>query len=500
MSTRLVAHSRLALREAHAAGLLDDGAYAEAVVLMDELGVVDGAPIVVDGDGWVAVVQGWLDRMPRRYAASTRRRYAQHALRLFEHLRDQGLTFADVDAELLEGWAQRRQRGRSGSSWTQEEHALMGLFDWLASPDNPDRLFEVSPWPLWRAGTRVTSRLAARPPSLSRRVRMLDDVEWCWFRNVGLAARAAGPDTLPPRHPERDVVFGDLLVTTGLRLNEARLLLIDEIPQPDARQRRQPWPNTMLFAGGARAKTRGGWVPFVPEVGDRIWDWWESPARQAIVEAAQPTLRRRRDAGLLFVVEETVADRGRLTFSGRWLGAEVCWTADMLPAEPAAAAVRLQDARVVPLTIWQTDANGGQPMSGSAWRQLFAEATVRVADTGGHPLGDDVLRWRRQPDGSSRPVGGISPHMLRHTAAVNWLVDLTLESRRRAGGRQPVRHHNLPSAGPFDPMFYVRTWLRHVTVDTTLQYQTWVHRQDWPEHRQLGAGVAALVTDQEPAP
>ena len=90
--------------------------------------------------------------------------------------------------------------------------------------------------------------------------------------------------------------------------------------------------------------------------------------------------------------------------------------------------------------------------------------------------------------------------MLRHTAAVNWLVDLTLESRRRTGVRKPVRHRNLPSAGPFDPMFFVRTWLRHVTVDTTLQCQTWVHRQDWPADRQLGGGVAALVTDQEPAP
>lgn len=497
MSTRLVAHSRLALREARGAGLLDDDMYAEADALMDELGVVDGAPVVMDGDGWVVELQGWLDRMPRRYAASTRRRYAQHALRLFTHLQDRGLTFADVDAELLASWAQHRQSGRSGSSWTQEEQALMGLFGWLASPDNPDRVFEVSPWPLWRSGARVTSRLAARPSSLSRRVRMLDDVEWGWFRNVGLAGGAAGA-ALAPRFPQRDVALGDLLVTTGLRLNEARLLLIDEIPQPGSRQRQQSWPNTMLFAGGARAKTRGGWVPFVPEVGDRIWDWWESPARQAMVRAAQPTLCHRLNAGLLFVVEETVADRGRLTFGGRWLGREVWWTADTMPWQPAAAAVRVEAGRVVPLTIWQTDVNGGQPMSASALRALFAEATVRVTGCDGHPLGDDLLRARRQPDGGSRVVGGVSPHMLRHTAAVNWLVELTLESRRRAGQLQPVRHHNLPSAGPFDPMFYVRTWLRHVTVDTTLQYQTWVHRQDWPADRRLGAGVAALVADREP--
>ena len=499
MTVRLVSHSRLALREAHAAGLLDDVTYTDASGLMDELGVVDGAPIAVDGDEWVTDIQGWLDRMPRRYAASTRCRYARHALRLQEHLTSNGLEFADVDAELLEGWAQTRQRGRSGNSWAQEELALIGLFHWLASPDNPHRRFETSPWPLWRSGSRVTSKLAARPPSLSRKVRMLDDVEWPWFRNVGIAGRSAGDGTLPPRYPARDIAFADLPVTSGLRLNEARLLLIDEVPQPDTRTRTQPWPSTMLFAGGARAKTRGGPVPLLPEVADSLWDWWESPTRATIVDAAQTTLRRKLNAGLLFVVEEVTADRGRTSFAGTWLGEDRHWTADTLPPKSAAAAVRLDGSRVVPLTIWQTDANGGQPMSDSALRQLFAEATVRVAGTGHHPLGDDLLRWRRSADGTSRLTGGVSPHVARHTAAVNWLVDLTLESRRRAAGHQPIRHHNLPSAGPFDPMFYVRTWLRHVNVDTTLQYQTWVHRHDWPTDRKLGAGVAALVVDQDPA-
>ncbi|MEX2620014.1 MAG: hypothetical protein WD250_07330, partial [Egibacteraceae bacterium] len=56
---------------------------------------------------------------------------------------------------------------------------------------------------------------AARPSSLWWRVRMRDDVEWCWFRTVGLAGRSVGRDALPLRFGQRDVALGDLLVTTG---------------------------------------------------------------------------------------------------------------------------------------------------------------------------------------------------------------------------------------------------------------------------------------------
>ena len=497
MSVRLRSHSRLALRRAWVSGALDEMTYGEAVALMDELGVQDGAVEVLDGDEWVVDVQGWLDRMPVRYSEATRHRFASHAVRFYESVRLEGRTLAEVDEDLLRGWATRRQRGRAAATWAQEELALTSLFEWLASADNPRRRFERSPWPVWRSGSRVTSQLAARRSTLARRVRMLDSVEWAWFRNVGLAGGGAGPGTLAPRYPQRDTVLGDLLVTTGMRVNEARCLLIEEVPQPSAAQRLRPWPDTMLFAGGARAKTRGGLVPFLPEVGDRLWAWWESSVRQEIVEAAQETLRRQLRGGLLFVVEQVSADREMLTFAGRWLGREVSWTADTLPAAPGAAAVRVSGSRVEPLTLWQTDANGGGPMSDTALRQVFAEATARVAAMPGHPFGPDMLRWRRQPDGSRRVTGGVHPHMARHTAAVNWLVELTAEVQRRGRGGAVVAHPFLPSAGPFDPLFYVRRWLRHVDTETTLQYQTWVHRHDWPADRALGAGVRELVADRQ---
>lgn len=499
MTARLVAHSRLALRKAWATGALCDATYREALALMVELGVRDGAQIAYDGDDWISDIQGWLDRMPRRHAEATRRRYARHAVRLYEHLTAEGKTFADVDEALLIGWAENRQRGRGDSTWAQEERALVSLFEWLASPDNPERRYERSPWPLWYSGTHGTSRVRKGPQSLSPQVRMLDDVEWTWFRNVGLAGRDAGPDAFLPRFAERDTALGDLLVTTGIRLNEARCLLIDEVPQPSAAQRRRPWPNTMLFAGGARAKTRGGLVPFLPEVGDRLWDWWESPVRQAIVDAAQPTLRQRSRAGLLFVVDRDgiTSAGGKLAFSGQWLGEWRTWTADTLPKEAAERAVYLNGSRVEPLTLWQTDANGGGPMSGTALRQVFAEATVRVAATAGQPFGSDVLHWRRQRDGSRRVTGGVTPHMLRHTAAVNWLVELNREVQRRARGGELVLHHHLPSGGLFDPMHYVRTWLRHVGMRTTWQYQTWAHREQWADGHALGTGVHDLIVDRQ---
>jgi len=127
---------------------------------------------------------------------------------------------------------------------------------------------------------------------------------------------------------------------------------------------------------------------------------------------------------------------------------------------------------------------------------VFDEATVRAAATPGSPLADHLLRWRGSPAGPRTLLGGVSPHALRHTAAVNWLVELVLENQRRAAGAPPAgTAAHLPGTGVFDPMFYVRGWLRHVDESTTRLYQTWVHRQDWPQTHALGQGVVALVED-----
>jgi hypothetical protein len=502
MGIRLVGHSRLRLRQALADGLIDQETYAEAAALMDSLGVPDGAQVAFDEEDWQRDLQGWLDAMPLRYSAATRRKYGRYAVRFIEHLGEAGLSLEDVTEDHIRAWAHQRQRGRAPITWEKEEQALMSLLGWLASPRNPRRLYDSSPWPVWQSGNRTTSAVSRPSSTLSPRVRMLDATEWAWFRNVGLGGRHGAASThrsvMPPRYPQRDLALGDLLVTAGARISEARCLLIDEVPQPTASQRARPWPNTMLFLGGARAKTRGGFTPFLPEVGDRLWAWWESALRQAIVDSAQQTLKRRLRDGTLFVVEEVSADRGMHSFAGTWLGADARWTADLLPADAAEAAVRRDGSRLLPLTLWQTDANGGQPMSGTALRDVFSEATARAAASTGHPLRDDLLRWRRASDGSRTVTGGVTPHMARHTAAVNWLVDLTLEARRRHGRGRTVRHVNLPSSGVFDPMYYVQVWLRHVDPQTSQQYQTWVNRQDWPEARSLGHGSLALITDWEP--
>lgn len=497
MSIRLVTHSRLHLREAWAAGLLDEEQYQEAARLMDELGVPDGAQIAFEGDTWAEDLQSWLDRMPLRYSTATRKKFGGHAAQFLDSLAASGKTLSEVDEDHIRSWAQTRQKGRAAGTWAKEEQALMMFLGWMSDPSNPRRVFEASPWPVWKTGARTTSAVSKKASTLTPRVRMLDDEEWRWFRNVGLAGRGLPEGALAPRYPDRDTVLGDLLVSTGARIGEARCLLIDEVPQPAAAQRALPWPNTMLFLGGARAKTRGGRVPFLPEVGDRLWEWWESPVRQAIVESAQESLRRRLRAGTLFVVEEVSLTKSIHTFKGSWLGADVQWSADALPTEAAEAAVRVEGSRITPLTLWQTDANGGGPMSGTALRNLFAEATVRVASHPAHPLGDDLVRWERR-NGVKVATGGITPHMMRHTAAVNWLVELTLEVRRR-GTAAGVRHVNPPSSGAFDPMLYVQQWLRHTEGATTQQYQTWVNRHDWPEGRSLGSGIAALVKDWNPS-
>src|SRR5687767_5458573 len=125
MGIRLVGHSRLRLRQAWADGLIDEATYAEAAALMDSLGVPDGAQVAFDDEDWLWDLQGWLDSMPLRYSTATRRKYARHAVRFIEHLREGGLSLEDLTEDHIRAWAHQRQKGRAPVTWEKEEQALM---------------------------------------------------------------------------------------------------------------------------------------------------------------------------------------------------------------------------------------------------------------------------------------------------------------------------------------------------------------------------------------
>lgn len=355
------------------------------------------------------------------------------------------------------------------------------------------RVFDRNPWPMWRTARGERSALRRPPDTLPPMPRFLDDDELRHFLLAGIQGVAPGTGAAlgdewlvaSPLLPDRDLVFASLIVATGARMTEARRVLVDEIPTDPARR---PWPSVWMRLGGERAKTRGGEVPFDPEVGRLIGQWYRSEARVDMIDRAQPHLDELRRSGRLFVVDDAVkAANGEITWRGKWLGLGRRFTTTTLSRQAAHHAVRIIDGRIEPLTLWQDWRSGGLPVSPDAFEGIFREASHRAAADPACPFAEHLKPIVTiDGQGRGRTRGGVTAHLLRHNAAVRWMVELEQERRRRDGG-QGSRARGLPP-GSFNSLLMVQTWLRHRCYSTTVRYQTCYLSRRWVE-RALGESL-----------
>lgn len=494
MTPALVFLDRGRLRAAGAAGHLDDDTVRWAEAAMDSCGLPDGLPVMTVDAAIFEPAWRWQRAAPQSQAAGTRKRYMRDVRRLIEHLVERGIDFGNVTATDLRGFAQRRKAETAAATWAAEEAALMSFFRFCTDGDGTGwRVFDRNPWPMWRTAKASRSALRRSPDTVPAMPRFLDDDELRHFLLAGIqgidpaTGLALGDDwaVAAPLLPDRDLAFGGLIVATGARMTEARLVLVDEIPTDLGRR---PWPSVWMRLGGERAKTRGGEVPFDPEVGRLIGRWFRSEARAEMIERAQPHLQQLRRAGRLFVVDDTVKDaRGEVTWRGRWLGQRRRFTTTTLSREAAYHAVRVVNGRIEPLTLWQGWRSGGLAVSPDAFEDVFREAARRAAAHPDCPFSDHLKPVVTvDARGRQRTRGGITAHMLRHSAAVRWMVELEQELRRRdssSGARTP----GLPP-GRFNSLLMVQTWLRHRRYSTTERYQTCYLSRRWVE-RALGESL-----------
>ena len=373
----------------------------------------------------------------------------------------------------------------------------MSLFR-FCSEDDEARVFARNPWPLWRTAGGERSALRRPADTLASTPRFLDDDELRYFVLAGMqgldpATGAKLPvdwPTAAPLVPDRDVAFASLLVATGARMNEARLVLIDEVP---TERPNHPWPSVWTRLGGERAKTRGGEVPMDPMAAELIGRWYRSESRREMVDRAQPRLEQLRQSGGLFVVDATSKSAiGEVTWRGRWMGRARRFTTTTIPRRAAEHAVRVVDGRIEPLTVWQGWRSGGLALSPDAFEDVFGEASRRAAAHPACPFGEHLRPTSdRDRHGRIRHRGGIGAHMLRHTAAVRWLVELEQELVRRRG-EGGLRTPGLPP-GTFNTLLLIQAWLRHRRYSTTERYQTCYLSRRWVE-RTLGDSIRLALT------
>lgn len=337
----------------------------------------------------------------------------------------------------------------SAGSWNRAVAALEKLYRW-ALTEGIVKAIPFNHRDVWRPGhggrrARVAARNDAyeRAPKRSD-IRFVSLEDYRKFRDVGLRGLLAdGGERVGARdrNGPRNVLFAELLVSTGLRLEEASLLLAAELKSLIAPQSvtRQVWfsmpaaltkgdrgrsillPRTLLSqiktylqiersSAVAKFKARSGWRAIKAPI--LIEELLPGDQRVQLIEGSTISL----DA-------LTPEERGRLI---------VC--KDGKPLEPA--------------TLWLTEI--GQPVRPNSWEVVFARASTRCAKAG--------LPLR------------VHPHQLRHTFAVHMLAMLV--QRRLRAKSNGTGHGEAESYARIlgDPLQQVQRLLGHASLATTYIY------------------------------
>jgi integrase len=260
------------------------------------------------------------------------------------------------------------------------------------------------------------------------------------FRDVGLKTLLPDGRTrlgARDRNGIRNALFADLLVTTGLRLEEASSLFTSDLVFADQRPGRQVW----LDLPDAQAKGNRGRQILVPaRLLEQVRAYVDVERAHAVGKFRQRSAWRSIDRPI-FVHQARHAGRLRLLNGGditldlldpEERGRLIVCDSDGTPSEPA--------------ILWLSEI--GLPVQPNSWEVAFARASSRCRS-----FGLDI---------------NISPHQLRHTFAVHMLAMLI----------QHRLHDAALPAGPMegyrqilgDPLQQVQRLLGHASLTTTYIY------------------------------
>ena len=374
-------------------------------------------------------------------------------LRFLADARDK--TVWEADRSDVEDFHRVRRRGEPGSrisaaSWNRSVAAIDKLYEWGVR----EGLLSRSPFShreVWRRNrARGQNQIVARNDAFEARVKRADIrfitlEDFRRFRDVGLRGLAPDGDVRPSardRNGLRNSLFAEMLVVTGLRLEEASSLLAFEVEtlSVSGSSMRQTWFN--LPAGLTKGE-RGRAILLPDGLLHRLLTYIrverahataKFKARQGSTSIARPIFVRR-----------LVSGQANLTLvDGRPVSLEA-FTPDerarLIVCDPG-------NAPTEPAVLWLTEV--GQPVRPNSWEVAFARACRRC-----------------QANGFAIDI---SPHQLRHTFAVHMLAMLI--QRQLEGAASTI------STGPAesyrrllgDPLQQVQRLLGHASLETTSLY------------------------------
>ncbi|WP_454888473.1 tyrosine-type recombinase/integrase [Sphingobium herbicidovorans] len=325
----------------------------------------------------------------------------------------------------------------SAASWNRAVASLDRLYRW----GEQQGLIAEAPFSrrvVWRpAHGGGRGMIAARNDAYERAakrsdVRFVTMDDYHIFREIGLRGLTLDGTERPgarDRNGLRNALFADLLVTTGLRLEEGSGLLATELAaiDRDGGQAQQLWlPLPPPLTKGDRGRSI-----LVPR---RLLR--QIAAYVAVERAAGVTKFAARDGAAKLErpipVTRAGLDRMRDVCTPEERCRLILCDEDGTPREPAA--------------LWLTEI--GQPVRPNSWEVIFTRACKRCEENG-FPL-------------------SISPHQLRHSFAVYMLALLIQQRLRQAAlPAGPVDSYRLILG---DPLQQVQRLLGHSSLTTTYIY------------------------------
>lgn len=430
---------------------------------LDEMGIPDGTPFILGPDfSYDTDLNSHFHRVNFLAGPINSQRNRATALCAFLNFlhRTRGVSWRDAtesDHDAFLYWRRHDLRGPriGGDTWSQDVSHLFQFYkyasqkSWVAEIPIPQRESRAgrhsSPGAQGR-GHRGAG--AEKVPASYAHDGGKHTIEWFppasyrQWRDVGVLGYSR--DGLPRnnfrgRWASRNAVFCDLMVRTGMRLEEQASLLALEVPTgPGPAGYSRFWlPEAIAKGGSAR------WI-YVSASVRRDLTSYVIEDRRAVVEEAHATgkyqgIRRP------FVITDPSTPHQAVCTSGIQRGTKVD-VRDLNPVERRRLLVDTEDG-LEPAMLWLGES--GMPLSLSTWKDMFRDANIRCSEQGVDLAGH--------------------AHLLRHTFSV-----VTLEQLQRghiaalAEMNPDQRLHYQRIFG--DPLDWVRRRLGHRSVTTTLIY------------------------------
>lgn len=346
-------------------------------------------------------------------------------------------------------WRRRDAAGPrvSGATWSQEVSHVNQFYAWavarslLGAVPVPQRARRPAPQGMLRmaAGGELVPATYAHDEG-GERVEWLPPSSYRLWRDTGV--RGYGADGLPSprfrgRWAARNAAFTDLMVRTGLRLNEQTSLTVQEVPAGAGLGGYQ-----RFWLPGAVAKNASARWVYVPDSAARDLTAYASVDRAEVVADARAAGRYQRLRRPLVIDDPDHPYLARVTGgAGRRVNMK-----QLSPAERRRLLADTGDG-LEPAMFWLGE--DGWPLAVPTWKSMFAAANSRCADNGVAVL--------------------CHAHMLRHSFAV-----VTLEQLQR-GHIAALAELSADQRGHYtrifgDPLDWVRRRLGHRSVLTTLIY------------------------------